>query len=411
MAWDQEVPMPWKECSAMSMRLEFVELAMAAGANVSLLCERFRVSRKTGYKWIARYRSGGAAALSDRSRRPRTSPARATDAAEAAVVALRAKHPAWGGRKLAARLRATGAGTAVPAPSTVTAVLRRHGLLDPAGSAARRAPVRFEHPNPNDLWQMDFKGHVAMSAGGRCHPLTVLDDHSRYSVLLAACDDERDATVRGHLTAAFRRYGLPARMLMDNGAPWGCGGYAALSPWTRLTVWLARLGVASSHGRPNHPQTQGKEERFHRTLKAELLRWRPFADLADAQAQLDPWRHTYNHERPHEALGLGVPAGRYRPSPRPFPEALPAVEYGPDAVVRKVDGTGRLHFRGRALMAGSALAGERVALRPTRDDGLWDVFYCQQRLGRVDLRAGDAAGSRLARCRPLDPLADAADAG
>ncbi len=397
----------------MSMRLEFVGLARAEGANVALLCARFGISRKTGYKWIGRYAAGGEAALADRSRRPRASPARAADGVEAAVVALRAAHPAWGGRKLAARLAATGAlgpGVAVPSPSTVTAVLRRHGLLDPAESEARRPPVRFEHPAPNDLWQMDFKGHVAMAAGGRCHPLTVLDDHSRYNLVLAACADERDLTVRGHLTAAFRRYGLPRRMLMDNGAPWGSGGYAAESPWTRMTVWLVRLGVTVGHGRPNHPQTQGKEERFHRTLKAELLRWRCFADLADAQAQLDPWRHTYNHERPHEALGLGVPAGRYRPSPRPFPEALPPVEYGPDDLVRKVADNGKVQFQGRRVMIGSALVGQPVALRPTRTDGLLDVFYCHQRLGRVDLNE-DGTGSRLARCRPLDPLADAADAG
>ncbi len=387
----------------MSARLEFVELAVAPGANVSLLCERFGVSRKTAYKWVGRYRAGGAAALADRSRRPRASPARVAADVEAAVVALRAAHPAWGGRKLAARLRATGV-AGVPAVSTVTAVLRRHGLLDPAESARRAAPCRFEHPAPNDLWQMDFKGHVPMG-GGRCHPLTVLDDHSRYNLVLAACGDERDATVRGHLTAAFRRYGLPRRMLMDNGAPWGGGGWSDVSPWTRRTVWLARLGVAAGHGRPNHPQTQGKEERFHRTLKAELLRWRPFADLADAQAQLDPWRHTYNHERPHEALGMAVPAQRYAPSPRPFPERLPAVEYGPGDQVRRVGSNGSVRFRRRKLMVGSALAGQPVALRPTRDEGLWDVFYCQVRLGRVDLRAADTAGARLARCRQLDPLA------
>jgi transposase InsO family protein len=403
--------MPWKDCSTMSMRLEFVGLATAEGANVKLLCERFRVSRKTGYKWIARYRSGGEAALSDRSRRPLTSPARVTDTVEARVVELREKHPAWGGRKLAARLRATGAlgaDVAVPSPSTMTAVLRRHEMLDPAESEARRAPIRFECPHPNDLWQMDFKGHVAMSAGGRCHPLTVLDDHSRYNLVLAACDNERDATVRGHLTETFRRYGMPRRMLMDNGSPWGSGGYAAESPWTRLTIWMVRLGVTVGHGRPNHPQTQGKEERFHRTLKAELLRWQSFADLTDAQAQLDPWRHTYNHERPHEAIGMGVPAQRYRPSPRPFPESLPPVVYGPDDLVRKVAHNGTIQYRRQRVMIGSALVGQPVALRPTRTDGLMDVFYCHQRLGRVDLNA-EGIGSRLARCRPLDPLADGAD--
>ena len=166
--------------------------------------------------------------------------------------------------------------------------------------------------------------------GGVTRWLTVLDDHSRYSLVLAACGDERTETVQRHLTAAFRRYGLPRRMLADNGSPWGAaGGTAADGRWTRLTVWLARLGVPVSHGRPCHPQTQGKEERFHRTLVAEVLRWRPFADLADAQAMLDPWRFTYNHERPHEALGMGVPAGRYTPSARAVHAFGPAVPRAP----------------------------------------------------------------------------------
>ena len=194
-------------------------------------------------------------------------------------------------------------------------------------------------------------------------------------------------------------------MLMDNGSPWGSGGYAAVSPWTRLTVWLARIGVTAGHGSPNHPQTQGKEERFHRTLVAEVLRWQTFHDLADAQAKLDPWRHIYNHERPHEAIGLAVPASRYSPSSRPFPETLPPVEYGPDDLVRKVGGNGQLSIRGRTVMIGSALDGQRVALRPTRTDGLLDVYYCQVRLGRVDLRAAETSEVRLARYRPLDPLA------
>ena len=156
-------------------------------------------------------------------------------------------------------------------------------------------------------------------------------------------------------------------MLMDNGAPWGSGGHAPVSQWTRLTVWLARIGVASSHGRPNHPQAHGKEERVHRTRKAELLRWHTFADLRDAQARLDPWRHTYNHERPHEAIGLGVPAGRHQPAPRPFPEVLPPVEYAADDdVVRTVASNGSTQFRGRKLMIGSALVGERIALRARR---------------------------------------------
>lgn len=400
--------MPWKECSTVSARLEFVELAQSDGVNVALLCRRFGISRKTAYKWIARYKLGGIERLKDQSRRPHRSPAKTAADVEQKIIELRRRHPAWGGRKLAARLRSLGL-DALPAASTITSVLRRHDLLDPVVCRQRQAFVRFERAAPNELWQMDFKGHVPMSQGGRCHPLTVLDDHSRYAIVLSACGDEQTATVQARLIEAFRRYGLPQRMLMDNGAPWGCGGWAADSPWTRLTLWLARLGVAVSHGRPCHPQTQGKDERFHRTLVAELLRWRLFADLRDAQQQLDPWRFTYNHERPHEALGMAVPAQRYTPSPRGFPERLPAVEYDVNDLVRRVRSDGKIKLHNRLIMIGSALIGQRVAVRPTREEGMWDVYYCQQQIGRIDERA-EGSDSRLRPWRTLAPLASAKDA-
>jgi transposase InsO family protein len=400
--------MPWKECSAVSARLEFVELAQSEGANVALLCRRFGISRKTAYKWMSRYKLGGIEHLKDQSRRPHHSPSKTAADVEQKIVELRQCHRAWGGRKLAARLAALGVKT-LPAASTITSVLRRHDLLDQADCLERQRSRRFERAAPNDLWQMDFKGHVPMRQGGRCHPLTVLDDHSRYAIVLSACGDEKTATVQGRLTEAFRRYGLPWRMLMDNGAPWGAAGWAADSPWTRLTLWLARLGVGVSHGRPCHPQTQGKEERFHRTLVAELLRWRTFADLSDAQGQLDPWRFTYNHERPHEALGMAVPAQRYTPSPRSFPEQLPTVEYDSKDLVRRVRSDGKIKLHNRLIMIGSSLIGERVAVRPTRDEGLWDVYYCQQGIGRIDERA-DGSDSRLRPWRTLAPLASARDA-
>ena len=207
---------------------------------------------------------------------------------------------------------------------------------------------------------MDFKGHVPCGAG-RCHPLTVLDDHSRYSLVLAACGDERTATVSARLSGSFRRYGLPEVLLVDNGPPWGGG---AARHHTPLTVWLLRLGVRVVHSRPRHPQTLGKDERFHRTRKAELLGRAPLEDLASAQRRFDAWRHVYNHERPHEALALATPASRYRPSERSFPETLPPVEYPAADHVRKVQAGGRVDFRGRRLRAPQAFTGQRVALRP-----------------------------------------------
>lgn len=374
--------MPWKEASAMSLRLEFVQLACQEGVNVRELCRRFEVSAKTAYKWLARFRVAGAAGLEDHSRRPTHSPGRTRAALEQQVLQLRAQNPAWGGRKLRARLLALGVGDA-PSASTITAILSRHDALGAAADDRPHAWRRFEQDAPNRLWQMDFKGHFALERG-RCHPLTVLDDHSRFALGLFACADERADTVRTHLTVLFRRYGLPQRLLCDNGPPWGAGPDAR---HTALSVWLLRLGIDVSHGRPYHPQTQGKDERFHRTLNAEVLQGRTFRDLHVSQQRFDAWRPVYNHERPHEALGMAPPASRYRPSPVAFPEALPALVYGPGDAVRKVQSRGEIHFRGRQWPVGQAFQGSRVALRATTTDGLWDVYFGVHRIASLDLHA------------------------
>jgi transposase InsO family protein len=355
-------------------REEFVGLASQPDANVSELCRRFEISRKTGYKWLQR------TDLDDRSRRPQCSPSKMPDDREALVVALRAKHPAWGGRKLAHVLERDHG--VQMAPSTANSVLRRHGLIDQAASRAATAWHRFEHEAPNALWQMDFKGHFAMDSG-RCHPLTVLDDHSRFNIVLHALDCERREPVRQLLQQAFEHFGLPERINADNGPPWGAPMPGAL---TALGVWLIRLGVKLTHSRPLHPQTNGKDERFHRTLAAEVLRGQHFKDLQDVQRRFDPWRHEYNAYRPHEAIGMHTPASCYRASPRSMPSTLPPVEYGPDDIVRRVGDGGRISIKGHKLRVGKALIGEDVALRPrAQDDGGFDVYFCHHRLDPIDL--------------------------
>lgn len=374
--------MPWKVMNAMSLRREFAALALWEDANMADLCRRYGISRSTGYKWVRRFMQEGVAGLGDRSRRPKCSPRQTTAAVEAQVVDLRLRHPAWGGRKLQRRLQDLGI-QGVPAASTITGILHRHDLIGAEEGAKHKAFQRFEHPSPNDLWQMDFKGHIAMQQG-RCHPLTVLDDHSRYSLGLDACANERAETVREQLSGVFRRYGLPWRMLMDNGSPWGDDGS---NPYTVFTVWLLRLGIGVSHGRPYHPQTQGKDERFHRTLKAEVLR-EPLRDLAHCQERFDCWRAVYNHERPHEALGMAVPASRYQASPRSFPEALPPIDYAPGVDVRKVQQGGQLHYRGREYRIPKALYGYPIGLRPTAYDGVMELLFCNHVILHVDLRSG-----------------------
>jgi len=381
--------MAWKVDSVVEQRLEFVALATAEAANVAELCRRFGIARKTGYKWLGRHREAGGSGLGDRSRRPERSPERTAAEVEARVVALRLEHPAWGGRKLRRRLADIGM-TPVPAASTITDILRRRGLIDRSREPSKPW-TRFERERPNELWQMDFKGRFALADGSRCHPLTVLDDHSRYSLVLEACADERGATVRTKLESAFRRYGLPEAMLMDNGSPWGDDRE---SRWTPLGVWLARLGVRSRHGRPYHPQTQGKEERFHRTLKAEALAGRTLVDLADSQRRFDRWRSVYNAERPHEALALATPASRCRASVRSYPERPPAMEFSPIDVVRRVCDGGRFNFRGRVWRVSKAFKGEAVGVRPTTTDGRWEVWFGVNLLGRLDERG--AADSRRA---------------
>jgi transposase InsO family protein len=367
--------------SALERRREFVELAQAPGTNFSELCRRFGVSRSNGYKWLERYKAEGPSGLEERSRRPRTSPGRTSPEVEAQVVAVREQHPAWGGRKLRGVLANEGL-KKPPMASTITTIVRRAGLLDGPGAGERRSWTRFEHAAANELWQMDFKGHVGLDRG-RCHPLTVIDDHSRYALEIGACGNEQTETVQGRLTEVFRRFGLPRRILTDNGSPWGTCG----SPerHTRLTVWLMDLGIRVSHGRPLHPQTQGKNERFHRTLKAEVLDGRHFGDLAEAQAAFNAWREVYNTKRPHEALDYATPSSRYQISQRPMPSIIEPPDYE-QAQVRTVQKGGSISFKGRIINCSKAFIGKRLALRATETDGVFDLCYRSHLLAQLDLR-------------------------
>lgn len=373
--------MPWRETSVNVERREFVRVARGGGLSMREACRRFSVSPTTGYLWLKRWDDQGLEGLVDRSRAPHTSPRRTPRPMEDLICGVRREHPRWGGRKIQRVLLNDGV-VGVPLPSTCSSVLRRHELI-PAPERAQHAWQRFERAAPNLLWQMDFKGHVAAGAG-RCHPLTILDDHSRFNICLAACANERSETVQEQLIAAFRRYGMPEAMLMDNGAPWGSD---ALHRHTRLTAWMMRQGVIVAHGQPFHPQTQGKEERFHRTLKAEVLTTRPrWHSHDELQRAFDAWRHVYNYRRPHESIGMVAPGERYEPSARSYQEMLPPIEYAPGDIVRKVQDRGRIGFRGHVYRVGRAFIGEPVALRPSDDDGIWEVYYCAQRVTHIDLR-------------------------
>lgn len=372
--------MPWKEVSLMSLRREFVQLAQGPKISLAELCRRFNISRKTGYKWLTRYKEEGVKGLQDRSRRPHRIVLKVREVHEKALLHLRRTHPTWGARKLRRKLQEMRI-EPVPACSTITTFLHRHGLIVPDGG--RRDWRRFESPAPNALWQMDFKSPVSTLAGP-CQPLTVLDDYSRFNLCLKALSNQQGPAVQEALEGTFRRYGLPNVLLMNNGPPWGNDSEFR---YTTLTVWMLRLGIRVSHSRSYHPQTLGKDERFHRTLDEELLSRYQWQDLVHLQQKFDPWRNQYNFERPHEALGLAVPASRYRPSLRSMPETLPPIEYPSAVEVRKVQDKGHFFFRGKTFWVSRAFHRYPIGIRPTTTDGLFEVMFCHEVISKIDLRS------------------------
>jgi transposase InsO family protein len=381
--------MVWQEKNTVSLRQEFVEMARQDGANMRALCRRFEISPKTGYKWLTRFEQGlamhGPAGvdLHDRSRRPLACPSRSAPEVEQAVVALRQLHPAWGGRKIARCLSTRG--EAALAPSTVTRILHRHGLISEQAHLQHQPWQRFEHDTPNSLWQIDFKGHFP-TLNGPCHALTLLDDHSRFNLALHAGTRTATECVQPVLERVFQRYGLPVRINADNGPPWGSPSGAGHS-LSELAIWLIRLGVRVSFSAPYHPQTNGKIERFHRSLKDEVLAGRHFVDHDSVQRAFDPWRDIYNCVRPHEALEMSCPVQRYQPSALAYRSSLLPIEYPSTDTVITVGWNGFIRFRGYKLRTSTALHRLPIAIRPDPGcDGCYDLYFCHQRFMTIDLR-------------------------
>ncbi|MDR8394680.1 IS481 family transposase, partial [Aliifodinibius sp. S!AR15-10] len=378
----------------MERKAEFVQLADQPHANMSQLCRRFGISRPTGYKWLRRWRAEGREGLAERSRRPHNSPEQTSQQVEELVVAARQKDPGWGGRKLHHHLKAKAESGAIsvgpgqiPAASTITAILDRHGLLaDPEDPSRQGSWNRFEREAPNDLWQLDFKGEFRLTDDQYCYPLTLIDDHSRFSLAVAGCPNQQRSTVQDRLRAVFDRYGLPEAILCDNGPPWGAGlGWARWGPYyTGLAVWLMRLGITVTYSRPNHPQGKGKNERFNGSLQDEVLDHEQFDTHSEADDRLADWRDRYNTVRPHQALQMATPASRYQPSGRALPGQLPAVEYSRGATTRKVTTNGAISFRGQRFTVGRAFSGYRLALRASSEsEDRYDVYFCHQQIRTI----------------------------
>lgn len=387
--------MPWKDKTKMSLKTEFVILANKPNANMSQLCRRFGISRPTGYKWLRRWQQNGKAGLAERSRRPHQPANQTPPDIEDLVLDARRSHKSWGGRKIKRWLTdEIGRGNIeldpdrLPAPSTITAILRRNNQLDSVDSPSRKGPWNhFEYTDPNDLWQMDFKGEFTLGNNALCYPLTIVDDHSRYSIAVQACGNQQRQTVQPRLKNCFCRYGLPKAILCDNGNPWGrpMRSDDGRPYYTQLSVWLIRLGINIIHSTPGRPQGKGKNERFNGTLQAELLRFKQMDNLSDAQSEFDQWREIYNGERPHESLDMEVPSSRYMVSSRAYPNHLDPIEYGPEDQVRKVSSKGKISFKNKEHRVGKAFVGQPVAIRPQVKEKKWNVYYCHQHIRTLTL--------------------------
>jgi len=385
--------MPFEKRTVMEQKLEYCMLAMKESANISHLCRKFQISRKIGYKWLNRYLEFGHAGLADLSKKPKHSPFQVSSAIEDYIISLRKENPEWGSKKIHRMLtnqmqQGIFPFSKIPCKNTITSIFTRNGLISDEMRLKAKRWQRFEYEQPNALWQMDFKGYFHLLDQSQCHPFTIMDDHSRFNIGLFACKTEQHEIVKKHLIDVFRKYGLPEMILSDNGSPWGTAGvYTAdqTYPFSKLEKWLIRLNIKPIHGHAYHPQTQGKEERFHRTLKTELLNYENFKNHQHCQQRFDQWREKYNCLRPHEAIGLDMPVTRYKQSTRAYPEVLPIIDYDSSDIVRKVTDKGIICFKNRRFRVGRAFAGDLVAIRSTNVDDQYDVYFCNQIIRNINL--------------------------
>jgi putative transposase len=379
--------MPWKQTDPMTERIKLITEHLSGDYTVSDLARRHAVSRRSVYKWLRRYEEKGWDGLEDESRAPHHQ-ARAVEAeVESMILGLKARWPDWGAPKLRRKLEEKIGLEQCPAESTVSAVLKRHGLIKVRPVRRRAVPggiSPLEHcQQANVVWCADFKGWWRTRDGRRCEPLTVTDAWSRY---LLRCVGLRDGTgtelVRPHFDLLFREHGLPQAIRTDNGAPFASAGLGGL---TKLSVWWLRLGLRVERITPGCPQENGRHERMH--LSLEQSGARPArANLAQQQEALEVFRREYNEERPHEALGQRVPAELYVASPRSYNGRLPAPrEYPDEWRVRQVRGGGQMKWAGRNVMVSHALMGESIGLEP-RGDGIWKVWFERLELGSFNER-------------------------
>lgn len=361
----------------MNQRSEFVLRAMQAG-NFRDLCREYGVSPKTGYKWKQRFIEEGLAGMADQSRRPVSTPGGLAEAVVCELVQLKQKHWAWGARKIRELYARRHTGQ-TPSESSVKRVLTRAGLVEKRRVRSRERSGRLYSGRrataPNDVWTVDFKGWWHGVEGRRCEPLTVRDEFSRYVLELRTLENARYETVRAAFERLFQQHGLPAAIRSDNGCPFASTN--AIFGLTRLSAWWLALGIDLERGRPGCPQDNGAHERLHADIAREIEATR----LGEEQASLDLWRRTFNHERPHEALGMKCPGEIYTPSPRHY---LPLAGLTYEKMRRlKVGRTGGIRWKKKLIFISTALSGWSVGLEPCTD-GNWAVWFGRLRLGQID---------------------------
>lgn len=376
--------MPWLETDPMDQRTGFIADHQLALYSMIDLCARYGISRKTGYKWLARYADGGRRGLGDRSRAPHHCPHRIAADLATLLCTTRRKHPDWGAGKLLDYLGPRHPGTVWPAVSTVNDLLGRHQLL-----TKRRRRRTHRHPGvvaptttaPNDLWTADFKGQFPTRDGVYCYPLTIADQHTRFLLTCQGLASIRTPGARTVFERAFRTYGLPQAIRTDNGVPFAACGLHGLS---RLNVWWMRLGIQHQRIHPGRPQQNGAHERMHRTLKRAAIR-PPRADASAQQRAFNRFRAEYNDDRPHAALGGATPASRYASSPRAYPRVLPPQEYPGHFLVKRITTGGTFKFQHRLLFISNPLSGHHIGLEEV-DDGVWAIYFNTVLLAKLDER-------------------------
>lgn len=380
--------MPWERRTVEDQRREFAQAALEC-SNFSALCREFGIDRHTGYKWKERYET--CQPLSDKSRRPHTTPTRTPEDVELLVLAVRADNPGWGAKTIHKVLTNEGH-TNLPCVKTVNNILHRYGCISQEESMKRKSFTRFEKDRCNVMWQTDFKGEFRMEDGNYCYPLTILDDHSRFSLKIAPRLSTANVVVPAFLEV-FREYGMPDSILSDNGAQFA--GFK--KGYTQFERWLMDLDILPIHGRIKHPQTQGKIERFHRTMKQELLNHTQVANIEDAQNKFCIWRDKYNNIRPHEALGMKTPGEVYEPSQRQYRETIEKFEYGGEHHVIKVNSWGYARFAHHQVYLSETMADRYIEFRPSPDGEAFIACYRNFKIAEFDTEDGQLIHRSITR--------------